>query len=72
MKLPQITSYLPLSNQLSLQMVNLKEGAAGADGADRPDHSHWPPVRPGETFDLLRRPVSEPTAFVDVTAAHGE
>lgn len=64
--------YLPLSDQLSLQVVDLKEGAIGADGADRPYRPYRPPDRPGETFDLFRYSVPEWAAFVNVTAAHGE
>lgn len=64
--------YLPLSDQLSLQMVDLEERTIGADGADRPDHPHRPPGRSGETFDLFRCPVPKPTASIHVTAAHGE
>lgn len=64
--------YLPLSDQLSLQVVDLEEGAGGVDGAHRPDRPHGPPGRPGETFDLLGSTVPEPAPSVDVTAAHGE
>lgn len=53
-------------------MVDLEEGAIGVDGADRPDRPHRPPGRSGETFDLFRRPVPEPAASVNITAAHGE
>lgn len=53
-------------------MVDLQEGAVGADGADRPDNSYRPPGRPWETFDLFHCPVPEPAASVNVSAAHGE
>ena len=69
---PSPHPYLPLSDQLSLQVVDLEEGAAGADGADRPHHPHRPPGGSGETFDLFSRPVPEATASVYVAAAHGE
>lgn len=64
--------YLPLSDQLALQMVDLEEGAIGADGADRPDHPNGPPGRSGQTFNLLRCLLPEASASVDVAAAHGE
>lgn len=69
---PSLPAYLPLSDQLSLQVVDLQEGAAGVDGADRPHDAHGPPRRPGETFDLLGRPVPEPTPSVHIAAAHGQ
>lgn len=63
--------HLPLADQLSLQVVDLVEGAVGGHSADRPDDPHRPPGRPGEAFDLLlRRPVAEPAASVH--AAHGQ
>lgn len=62
--------YLPLSDQLSLQMVNLEEGPAGGDGADRPDRPYGSPEGSGETFDLYCGPI--PKASADVTAAHGQ
>lgn len=53
-------------------MVDLEEGAIGADGADRPDRPNRPPGQSGETFDLSRCAVPEPSASVNVTAAPGQ
>lgn len=64
--------YLPLSDQLSLQMVDLEEGAVGAQGAYRPDCSYGPPGRPGQTFDLLDLSLPKPAPSVHIAAAHGE
>lgn len=69
---PFLPSYLPLSDQLPLQMIELEEGAIGADGADWPDRPHRPPGRPGEDFNFFCYPILEPAASVNVTAAHGE
>lgn len=71
-KTPHLPPYLPFSDQLSLQMIDLEEGATGADGTDRPYHPYRPPGGSGETFDLFHQPVPEPAASVNVTAAHGE
>lgn len=62
-------SYLPLPDQLSLQVIDLDEGSAGADGTDRPDRPHRPP---GKNFDLFRHPVPKAAPPVNVAAAHGE
>lgn len=53
-------------------MVDLEEGAIGADGADWPDHPYRSHGQSGETFDLFHCPVPEPAASVNVTAAHGQ
>lgn len=64
--------YLPLPNQLSLQVVDLEEGAVGADSAEGPDRPHGPPGQSGGALDLLRRPAPEAPDSGHVAAARGE
>lgn len=65
-------SYLPLPDQLSLQIVNLEERPSGGGGADWPDRPNGSPGASGETLDLHEGPIPEASASADVTAADGQ
>lgn len=66
------SSYLPLSDQLSLKMVNLEERTSGGESSDRPDRPNGSSEGSGETFDLYSGLIPKASAFADVTAAHGQ
>lgn len=65
-------THLPLSDQLSLQVIHLWEGGGRADGAHGPDYPHRSSGGSGQSFSLLCFSVSESTTSGNACAAHGE
>lgn len=64
---PLILSHLPLAHQLALQVVDLQEGAAAAEGTYWPDSSHWPAGwmrQLGHIVFLLHSVLPKPAAHV--------